>query len=180
MGPGTGVDSDKALLMGNQGSLAPSFPVSESTGSTSSAPGGHHRRSSSAARGPDGPSSMDTVRPLHDVLSRRSSDCMDELSRQESGSPRAGRKRSTSPSGRSSRRDVCAQSRATPPGMIHGELTGGLYAYPHASDKLPHKSSQSAGRSGQDDVPTLRPLDKSGAPSGSSRSKEQSRGVSQR
>ena len=64
--------------------------------------------------------------------------------------------------------------------MIRGELTGALYADPRASDKFPCKPSQSAGRSGQDDVPTLRPPDKSGAPSGSSRSKEQSCGVFQR
>ena len=80
-GPGTGIDSDKALLTGNQGSLALSFPVSGSTGSATSAPGGHHRLSSSAARGPDGRSSMESVRPLQDVLSRRSSnlDYLDEL-----------------------------------------------------------------------------------------------------
>ena len=40
--------------------------------------------------------------------------------------------------------------------------------------------SQSVGRSGQDDVPALRPPEKSGAPTGSSRSKEQSCGFSQR
>ena len=85
-GPGTGVDSDLALLMGNQGLLAPSFLVSESTGSATSAPGGHRQCSCSAARGPDGRSSMESVRPLEDVLSRRSSDldCLDELSHQES------------------------------------------------------------------------------------------------
>ena len=41
LGPGTGVDSDRALLTGNQGSLAPSFPVSERTGRATSAPRGH-------------------------------------------------------------------------------------------------------------------------------------------
>ena len=110
---------------------------------------------------------METVCPLHDVLSRRSSDldCMDELSCQESESPSptAGRKRSASPSDLSSRRDVRAHSHATPPGMIRGELTGTLYAIPRASEVFPRTSSQSAGRSGQDDVPTLRPRDKSRA-----------------
>ena len=71
-GPGTGVDSAEALLTGNQGSLAPSFPVSESTSSATSAPGGHFQQSGSATRGPDGHPSTETVRPLHDVLSRRS------------------------------------------------------------------------------------------------------------
>ena len=107
-------------------------------------------------------------------------ECLDELSRQESESPRAGRKRSASPSGRGSHRDVRAHSRATPPGMIRGELTGTLYADPRASDRFPCKASSSAGRSRQDDVPTLRSPDKSAAPSGSSRSKDQSLGVSQR
>ena len=64
--------------------------------------------------------------------------------------------------------------------MIRGELTGALYVDTRASDKFPRKSSQSAGHSGQDDVQTLCPPDKTGAPSGSSLSKEQSLGVSRR
>ena len=181
-GPGTSVDSDNTLLRGNQGSLAPSFPVSESADSATSTPGGSHRRSSSAARGPDRHSSTASVCPLEDVLSQRSPDldCMDKLSRQVSASPRAGRKHSASPLGRSSRRDIRALSRATPPGMIRGELTGALYEDPLASDRFPRKTSSSAARSRQDDVPTLRPPNKSAAPSRSSRVKEQSRGVSQR
>ena len=73
-GPGTTVDMDSALLKSNQGSLAPSFPVSMSADSATSTPGGSRRHSGSAARGPDRPSATVSVRPLDEVLSRRSSD----------------------------------------------------------------------------------------------------------
>ena len=131
-GPGTTVDTDSALLRGNQGSLAPSFPVSVSADSATSTPGGSRRHSGSAARGPDRHSSTASVRLLEDVLSQRWSDleCLDELARHESDSSRAGRKRSASPSGRSSRRDIRAHVGATPAGMIRGELTGALYEIP--------------------------------------------------
>ena len=169
-GPGTTVDTDSALLRGNQGSLAPSFPVSVYADSATSTPGGSHRHSGSAARGTDRHSSTASVRPLEDVLSRRSSDleCLDELARHESDASRAGRKRSASPSRRSFRRHVHAHVGATPPGMIHGELTGVLYADSRASDRFPRKaSSSSTGRRHREDAPTLRPPDKSGSPSGS-------------
>ena len=73
-GPGTTVDTDSALLRGNQGSLAQSFPVSVSADSATSKPSGSRRHSGSAARGPDRPSATVSVRPLDEVLSRRSSD----------------------------------------------------------------------------------------------------------
>ena len=108
-------------------------------------------------------------------------ECLDELARHESDSSRAGRKRSASPSGRSSRRDVRAHVGATPPGMIRGELTGALYADSRASDRFPRKaSSSSTGRRHREDAPTLRPPDKSAAPSGSSSVKGQSRSDVQR
>ena len=52
-GPGTTIDMDSTLLRGNQGSLAPNFPVSVSADSTTSTPGGSRRHSGSAARGTD-------------------------------------------------------------------------------------------------------------------------------
>ena len=182
-GPGTTVDMDSALLRGQQGSLAPSLPVSVSADSAIPMPGGSRRHSGSAARGTDRHSSTASVRPLADVLSRRSSDleCLDELARHESDSSGAGRKRSASPSRRSSRRDVTAHVGATPPGMIRGELTGALYADSRASDRFPRKaSSSSTGRRHHEDAPTLRPPDKSGAPTGSSSVKRQSRSDAKR
>ena len=149
-----------------------------SADSATSTPGGSHRHSGSAARGTDRHSSTASVRPVEDVLSRRSSDleCLDELARHESDSSRAGRKHSASPSGRSSRRDVHAHIGATPPGMIRGELTGALYVDSRASDRFPRKtSSSSTSRCHREDAPTLCPPDKSGAPSGSSSVKGQSR-----
>ena len=108
-------------------------------------------------------------------------ECLDELARHESDSSRAGRKHSASPSGRSSRRDVRAHVGATPPGMIHGELTGALYADSCASDRFPRKaSSSSTGHRHHEDAPTLHPPDKSAAPSGSSSVKGQSRSDVQR
>ena len=182
-GPGTTVDTDSTLSRGKQGSLAPSLPVSVSADSAIPTPGGSRRHSGSAARGTDRHSSTASVRPLADVLSRRSSDleCLDELARHESDSSGAGRKRSASPSHRSSRRDVTAHVGATPPGMIRGELTGALYADSRASDRFPRKaSSSSTGRRHREDAPTLRPPDKSGAPTGSSSVKRQSRSDAKR
>ena len=182
-GPGTTVDTDSTLSRGRQGSLATSLPVSVSTDSAIPTPGGSRRHSGSAARGTDRHSSTASVHPLADVLSRRSSDleCLDELARHESDSSGAGRKRSASPSHRSSRRDVTAHVGATPPGMVRGELTGALYADSRASNRFPRKaSSSSTGRRHREDAPTLRPPDKSGAPTGSSSVKRQSRSDAKR